>query len=187
LLPYYAGATLRPNQLRAVLAHELAHVRRGDYAANLWQLVADGLLFFHPAARWISRRIRVEREYCCDDVAVDMAGDPAVYARALVALDDARSDCDLAVAAASGTLVDRISRITGRQRRTLTPARGVLAMAAATLMAAIIVAATLVLPQSVPAGAKLRRRAPPAIQPNLQDLGSRGPQILKTAATPRAR
>jgi beta-lactamase regulating signal transducer with metallopeptidase domain len=160
LLPTSTAASLAPRQLRAVLAHELAHVRRRDYLANLLQMAAETLLFHHPAAHWISRRIRTEREYCCDDVAVSVGSDPADYARALAALDDARDDCRLAVAAASGTLLDRIQRIVGHPRPVLTPMRGVAALAFASLLAAIMLALTSVVPPSLPLDVKMRSKRP---------------------------
>ena len=92
------------------------------------QIAADALLFHHPAARWLSRRIRVEREYCCDDEAMAVARDPNMYARALAALEESRTESRLAVAAASGTLLDRIQRIAGVPRPTLTPLRGSIAL-----------------------------------------------------------
>jgi beta-lactamase regulating signal transducer with metallopeptidase domain len=162
LLPNTALAALTSAELRAVLAHELAHVARRDYLANLLQLLAESVIFFHPAARWVARRIRVEREYCCDDAAIRVAGDRAVYAHALAALDDARSDCRLAVAAVSGTLVDRIARIAGRPRGFLTGVRGALVMVAATAVAAALIALTFALPPTVPPGAKVRSQRPPA-------------------------
>jgi bla regulator protein blaR1 len=123
LVPVSASSDLDVNQLRAVIAHEIAHVRRRDYAANLLQVAADLILWFHPAARWLSRRARIEREYCCDDIAVGLAADRADYARALAGLEEARHDCPLVVAAASGTLLDRIQRVVGQPRPMLTPAR----------------------------------------------------------------
>ena len=128
LLPARTTDQLTGDQLRAVLAHELAHVRRHDYVTNLFQIAADALLFHHPAARWLSRRIRVEREYCCDDEAMAVARDPNMYARALAALEESRTESRLAVAAASGTLLDRIQRIAGVPRPTLTPLRGSIAL-----------------------------------------------------------
>ena len=160
LLPVSTTSSLEPRQLRAVLAHELAHVRRRDYLANLIQMAAETMLFHHPAAHWISRRIRTEREYCCDDVAVSVGTDPADYARALAALDDARDDCRMAVAAASGTLLDRIQRIVGQPRPVLTPMRGVAALAGASIIAAIMLVFTAVVPPALPLDVKMRSKMP---------------------------
>ena len=82
---------LSPEQLEAVLAHELAHVRRADYLWNLIQTMAETLLFFHPAVWWLGRRLREQRELCCDDVAVQSCADPLVYATALLRLEERRS------------------------------------------------------------------------------------------------
>ncbi|HQX81348.1 MAG TPA: M56 family metallopeptidase [Vicinamibacterales bacterium] len=158
LLPTSTASSLEPRQLRAVIAHELAHVRRRDYLANLIQMAAEAALFHHPAAHWVSRRIRTEREYCCDDVAVSVGADPADYARALAALDDARDDCRMAVAAASGTLLDRIQRIVGQPRPMLTPMRGIAALLAASLIAAVVLTVTSVVPPGLPLDVKMRSR-----------------------------
>jgi bla regulator protein blaR1 len=91
LLPAGTTNSLAPGQLRTILAHELAHVRRRDYLANLVQMAAETLLFHHPAAHWVSRRIRTEREYCCDDVAVSVGADAADYARASSSVASARA------------------------------------------------------------------------------------------------
>jgi hypothetical protein len=82
---------LSPEQLEAVLAHELAHVRRADYFWNLIQTMVETLLFFHPAVWWLGRRLRQQRELCCDDVAVESCADPLVYATALLRLEERRS------------------------------------------------------------------------------------------------
>lgn len=84
ILPLSLLTTLTPEQLRFVLLHELAHIRRGDYLANLFQLFAEALLFFNPAVWWISSQIRREREACCDALATELSGAPAEYARVLV-------------------------------------------------------------------------------------------------------
>ncbi|MBK8573734.1 MAG: M56 family metallopeptidase [Holophagaceae bacterium] len=65
LLPACALAGLSPIQLEAILAHELAHIRRGDFLVNLLQSLVEVLLFYHPAVWWLSARIRAERELCC--------------------------------------------------------------------------------------------------------------------------
>src|SRR5919108_1365571 len=83
LLPASAITGLTPLQLDALLAHELAHVRRYDYLVNLLQSAIETLLFYHPAVWWVSRRVREEREHCCDDVAVGACagGDPPARRR----------------------------------------------------------------------------------------------------------
>lgn len=90
LLPVTALTSLSPEQLEVVLAHELAHIRRSDYLWNLLQTVIETLFFFHPAVWWISRRVREERELCCDDMAVATCADPALYAAALLRLEEER-------------------------------------------------------------------------------------------------
>src|SRR5580692_6312419 len=91
LLPAATLAGLEPEQLQAVLAHEIAHIRRHDYLVNLAQTVVETLLFYHPAVWWVSARIRHERELCCDDAAVAMCGDAVFYARALTSLERLRA------------------------------------------------------------------------------------------------
>jgi len=158
LIPEHAAQTLTPDQLRAILAHELGHVRRRDDVANLIQVCADVLVFHHPAARWVSRRIRAEREYSCDDIAIAAVKDAKGYARALAAIEDGRDDYRVAVAAASGTLVDRIQRILGAPRRILTVPRGAFVFAVCALVSAAILASLInVPPPSVPAGVRMRQ------------------------------
>ena len=64
LLPVAALANLQPSHIEAILAHELAHIRRHDYIVNLLQTVAETVLFYHPGVWWLSARIREERELC---------------------------------------------------------------------------------------------------------------------------
>ena len=86
LLPASALTGLAPAQVEAVLAHELAHIRRHDYPVNLLQSAAETLLFYHPGVWWLSARIRAEREHCCDDIAVRVCGDAVGYAEALTSI-----------------------------------------------------------------------------------------------------
>ncbi|MBI1344697.1 hypothetical protein GC163_00260 [bacterium] len=83
LLPASWLADVSPGVLEAVLAHELAHIRRYDLWINLWQRIVETLLFFHPCIWWVSKQIRVERELCCDAEAVRATGLPVQYAQAL--------------------------------------------------------------------------------------------------------
>ena len=111
LLPTMALSGLSEEQLETVLLHELAHIRRRDLWINLLQGLVEIVLFFHPAVWWISRRIRAERELCCDDV-VAARCPPMVYARALIQLEEHRSHrVRLAVAATDGSLRHRIERL----------------------------------------------------------------------------
>ena len=80
LMPVGLLAGLPAGQIEAILVHELAHIRRHDYLANVLQHLVEGLLFYHPAAWWITRVIRAERENCCDDIVVSMSGDAHEYA-----------------------------------------------------------------------------------------------------------
>ncbi len=112
LLPASALTNLPPAYLETLLAHELAHVRRHDYLLNLLQTVLETMLYYHPAVWWVSHRIRMERERCCDDMAVAACGNAVEYARALMELEAMREDAPrLAAAATHGSLLDRIQRL----------------------------------------------------------------------------
>lgn len=90
LLPASALLSLSPDQLEVIFAHELAHVRRGDYFWNLMQTALETLFFYHPAVWWIGRRLREQRELCCDDIALELCADPLGYATALLRLEEQR-------------------------------------------------------------------------------------------------
>jgi beta-lactamase regulating signal transducer with metallopeptidase domain len=113
LAPVGVLCGLAPEQVEALLAHELAHVRRHDYLVNVLQGIAESLLFYHPAVWWISNQIRAEREHCCDDLAVAASGDVLVYARALAELESMRpAHFKAALSANDGSLLRRIRRLT---------------------------------------------------------------------------
>ena len=111
LLPIAALTGLPPEQLEALLAHELAHIRRHDYLVNLVQNAIEVLLFYHPAAWWAARVIRAEREHCCDDLAVLACGNRLAYARALATMEELRGALPLSLAASGGPLLARVHRI----------------------------------------------------------------------------
>ena len=116
LLPASVFIGLTPDQLDAILAHELAHVRRYDYLVNLFQTAIEIILFYHPAVWWISRKLREERENCCDDLALQVAQDRLIYASALAQLEEGRV-LPLAMTASGGSLLQRIRRIAGAHER----------------------------------------------------------------------
>ncbi|MFN7924980.1 MAG: GWxTD domain-containing protein [Bryobacteraceae bacterium] len=115
LLPAAVLAKLPVHQLEAVIAHELAHVRRYDYLVNWIQALIETVLFYHPAVWWISSVVRREREVCCDEIAVQATGnDGTVLASALVELEMLRSAAP-AMAVTGGDLEARVRRMLGQQ------------------------------------------------------------------------
>jgi beta-lactamase regulating signal transducer with metallopeptidase domain len=113
LVPLTALTGLSEEQLEAVIAHELAHVKRWDGLVNLFQVVAETLLFYHPAVWWMNQRIRAERENCCDDIAISICGDRLEYARALTLMEEWRVTPALTLAANSSPLAARVARLLG--------------------------------------------------------------------------
>lgn len=112
LLPASVLGELSVAELQSILAHELVHVRRHDYLINLLQSLIENLLFYHPAVWWVSRRIRIERENCCDDLVLGLTRDRDTYARALAAVASVRLP-SLAPSASGGRLLTRLRRIAG--------------------------------------------------------------------------
>jgi beta-lactamase regulating signal transducer with metallopeptidase domain len=111
-LPVSMLTQLAPDQIEALLAHELAHIRRLDWIWNGMQRVIEALLFYHPGVWWLSRRIRQERENACDDLAVAACGDAVVLAEALANLEKLRMPTHLfALPANGGSLMQRVTRL----------------------------------------------------------------------------
>ena len=139
LVPVGALAGLPPEHVEALLAHELAHIRRHDYLVNILQSVAEAVLFYHPAVWWVSGHLRSERELCCDDVAVSVTGDALLYASALAEWESCRPDrLQAALAANGGSLADRIARLLGHSRP---PARNGLGPGVFTVAMLLVIAA----------------------------------------------
>jgi beta-lactamase regulating signal transducer with metallopeptidase domain len=98
--------------LEALLAHELAHIKRHDYLVNLIQSAIEILLFYHPSVWMLSRHIRAEREQIADDLAARALGEPRRLALALSELDRFQfATPQLAHAAHGGNLMSRIQRL----------------------------------------------------------------------------
>ena len=110
-LSFFTG--VESKYLEAIILHELAHIKRHDYMLNLIQVVIEILGFFHPAVWWLSKRIREERENCCDDAAIAALGDKLIYVKSLVFLEESRGKDSLVVAANGGNLFQRTVRILG--------------------------------------------------------------------------
>lgn len=125
LLPMSVALRMPADLVEALLAHELAHVRRHDYLVNLLQRAAEALLFHHPVAWWLSHRIRIERELVADRLAADVLGEPRRLAVALAALSElptpARPLPHVAHAAHGGHLMSRIQQLVRPQSRSPLP------------------------------------------------------------------
>ena len=118
LLPASWLTAMTPEMLDAVIAHELAHVRRFDLWVNLLQRFVETLLFYHPAVWWLSRRVSVEREMCADEVAVGATSERLVYATTLEQLGRLRlgqspSQFGAGIGGKQMVLLDRVGNILG--------------------------------------------------------------------------
>lgn len=117
LIPLGCLSGLSMAQIEAILAHELAHIRRHDYLFSVLQSIVEALLFYHPAVWWVSKTIRQERENCCDDIAVEVSGNALIYARALSLLEEHRSTMPaFTLGVTGGSLTMRIKRLLGLQK-----------------------------------------------------------------------
>jgi TonB family protein len=178
LLPPAIVAGLPARQLEMVLAHELAHVRRFDHLVNLFQTAVETALFYHPVVRWVSRRIRVERENACDDLAVAVTADRLAYIEMLAALEKLRFEGPrLALAMHDGQVLSRIRRLVeqggpGRQIGVTVPV----------LMGGILLAAAVGL-QLVPEST-LEEAATPPPQARHEALSSTNADVTPSAIEP---
>jgi beta-lactamase regulating signal transducer with metallopeptidase domain len=114
LMPFGAINNLSVQQVEAVIAHELAHIKRNDYLLNLIQSVIETLFYFNPAVWWISSQIRTERENCCDDMAVSLVGNSLAYAKALASLQEIQHTAPafaLRFSKSKNQLLNRVQRI----------------------------------------------------------------------------
>ncbi len=183
LLPLSMTTGLSASQVEALLAHELAHIRRADYAINLLQCVLETLLFYHPAVWWISARIRAEREHCCDDIAVQICGDRHDYASALLELEESRSHVKLAMNAAGGSLKTRIARLAGKDPMNHSSPWGALGMFALSLT---LLASCLLAPaQPAPATDLEVAMAPLIAPPEKEPDNAKTPPAARPASVPK--
>ena len=144
LIPASCLSGLSTMQIEAVLAHELAHIRRHDYLVSVLQSAIETLLFYHPAVWWVSRQVRRERECCCDEMAVAVGGDRLAYARALSVLEERRAAMpELALGANGGVLTMRIRRLLGHTEASTASQLVSIALLAALVLAAGAVAGKL--------------------------------------------
>src|ERR1700704_561127 len=86
LIPEWVLHELSAEELRVVLLHEFAHLRRFDDWTNLLQKLVRTIFFFHPAVWWIERKLSLEREMACDEVVLAETENAQAYAECLVSL-----------------------------------------------------------------------------------------------------
>ncbi len=138
LLPTSLVTGLTTSELEAILAHELAHIRRHDFVVNLFQSAIESVLFYHPAVWWISRSVRHERENCCDDLALTVCRDRKVYASALLALG--KMTPSVTVAANGGALFKRVKRILGQSNANVSSRSALVAACGAAILVLAVAA-----------------------------------------------
>lgn len=122
LMPLGIIGGLPQSQIEAIIAHEIAHIKRYDFIINIFQTLAETIFFFHPAIWWISSFIRAERENCCDDIAIELCGNPVEYSKALVNIQEMNNNESPFALAAIGkrnNLFRRIKRMNENKKPNL--------------------------------------------------------------------
>jgi len=139
LVPVGFLTKLPQEQVEAILLHEMAHIRRYDYALNLIQITIKSVFFFHPAIHAISRLIDIEREEACDDLAVAQGRNPQALALGLASLKLGVSEQSFVMAAhkKSTPLLNRLNRLTGPHEKTQKPEQVILSLLTAFIMGSI--------------------------------------------------
>jgi beta-lactamase regulating signal transducer with metallopeptidase domain len=111
VFPAWAFHDLSPEELKVILLHELAHLRRWDDWTNLFQKIVKALFFFHPAVWWIENRLALEREMACDDLVLSHTANPKAYAASLISFaEKVRSGRELSLVQAAAGRMRQISQ-----------------------------------------------------------------------------
>jgi hypothetical protein len=141
LVPVGLFNSLPPEQVEAILLHELSHIRRSDYLINFIQCLLELIFFFNPGLLWVSALIRIEREHCCDDLAVAAMDNKFQYINALVSFQEFNlkgAKYALAFANQKMPLLDRIKRLINHHNyKTLTIMEKVSLLAGVLLISAV--------------------------------------------------
>ncbi len=121
LFPAAALTSLAPEEVEAILLHELAHIRRKDYLVNFLQRITEIIFFFNPAVLWISSLIKEERENCCDDIAVQQTKNKKQFIHALVSFQEYNMSSKYApsFSGRKNFLLNRVKRIITNNNKTL--------------------------------------------------------------------
>jgi len=122
LVPVGLLSNLPPEQVEAILLHELAHIARRDFLVNLLQTIIETFFFFNPAIVWISALIREEREACCDDMVMANTPQKASYLHALVSFQELHLHGETHAMALTGRknyLFNRVKRMLTNENKKL--------------------------------------------------------------------
>ncbi|PWS26370.1 hypothetical protein DHW03_16445 [Pedobacter yonginense] len=122
LVPLGLLGGLSNDQIEAILAHELAHIKRRDYLVNILQSFIEIVFFFNPAVLWVSNLIKTEREHCCDDMAIGCVNDRKNYVQALISCQEFNQNAPvfaMAIMGRKNTLLHRASRMLFNTKSTL--------------------------------------------------------------------
>jgi beta-lactamase regulating signal transducer with metallopeptidase domain len=119
LLPVAALSNLTPNQVEAILLHELTHIRRSDYLINLMINVINTVLYFNPFVKLFMRQVDAERENCCDELVLQFGYDNLAYASALLTLEKTSASHPILALGVTGkkNLLTRIEKIIGMEKK----------------------------------------------------------------------
>jgi bla regulator protein blaR1 len=121
-IPLGLLAQLPAAQVETILLHELAHIRRNDFAINLIQRIIEALLFFNPGILWISSLLRREREAACDDIVVANTAHRETYLEALISFQERQlsaSTFAMALGTRRNYLLNRVRRMLTRENEKL--------------------------------------------------------------------
>jgi GWxTD domain-containing protein len=184
LVPIGFLTAVPPDQIEFLLLHELSHVRRADYLINIFQGIAESVMFYNPFVWWVSNLIRIEREHCCDDVVVQTTGSVHVYAAALIALEENRSrPASFAMAATGGTLMRRVRRMLGQPEQ---PASPFVLVIGALIMIGILAVLVMAKPASVAPARSSVRSLEGHSTPTAEAVVKTAPSVKEAAAAVRA-
>lgn len=146
LIPAGLLTGLPPEQIEAVLLHELAHIRRHDYIVNFLQTIAETIFFFNPGLLWISALLRDERENCCDDIAIAQTKNKREFVEALISFKEHSlygTNYAVAFPGKKNQLLQRVSRILNNKNKTVSSGEKAFLISGIVLLSAIVATAAI--------------------------------------------